>query len=162
MILRAQSVGLAIALIPAVLVVMNVFYALSSYPAGVLSDNGSRMKVLVIGLLLLVTADLVLALTPGLIGVAVGVMLWGLHMGFSQGLLSALVADTAPPELRGTAFGMFNLMTGLALLAASIIAGTLWDAVGPQATFLAGAGFATVALLGLVLSRGRLAMYRAT
>lgn len=162
LILRAQSVGLAIALIPAVLVVMNVFYALSSYPAGVLSDNGSRMKVLVIGLLLLVTADLVLALTPGLIGVAVGVMLWGLHMGFSQGLLSALVADTAPPELRGTAFGMFNLMTGLALLAASIIAGTLWDAVGPQATFLAGAGFATVALLGLVLSRGRLAMYRAT
>ena len=87
-------------------------------------------------------------------------MLWGLHMGFSQGLLSALIADTAPPELRGTAFGMFNLMTGVALLAASIIAGTLWDAVGPQATFLAGAGFAILALMGLMLSRGRLAIFQ--
>jgi MFS family permease len=114
-----------------------------------------------IGLLLLVAADLVLALTPGLVGVAVGVLLWGLHMGFSQGLLSALIADTAPPELRGTAFGMFNLMTGMALLAASIIAGTLWDAVGPQATFLAGAGFAAVAFIGLVQSRHRLAPCRA-
>jgi MFS family permease len=162
LILRAQSVGLAMALVPAVLVVMNVFYALAAYPAGVLSDNGGRTKVLVIGLVLLVAADLVLALTPGIIGVAMGVVLWGLHMGFSQGLLSALVADTAPPELRGTAFGMLNLMTGVALLAASIIAGMLWDAVGPQATFLAGAGFATVALLGLMLFRERLAKYRAT
>ena len=162
LILRAQSVGLAVALVPAVLVVMNIFYAIAAYPAGVLSDTGSRTRVLTIGLLLLVAADLVLALTTGLIGVVVGVMLWGLHMGFSQGLLSALVADTAPPELRGTAFGMLNLMTGAALLAASIISGTLWDAVGPQAAFLAGAGFAAVAFLGLVLSRDRLAMYRPT
>jgi MFS family permease len=162
LILRAQSAGLAMALVPAVLVVMNVFYALAAYPAGVLSDNGNRTKVLMIGLLLLVTADLVLALAPGIIGVAVGVMLWGLHMGFSQGLLSALVADTAPPELRGTAFGMLNLLTGVAVLAASIIAGTLWDAVGPQATFFAGAGFAILALVGLMLSSGRLAIYRAT
>ena len=161
LILRAQSAGLAMALVPAVLVVMNVFYALAAYPAGVLSDNGSRIKMLIIGLVLLVTADLVLALVPGLIGVAVGVMLWGLHMGFSQGLLSALVADTAPPELRGTAFGMFNLMTGVALLAASIIAGALWDALGPKATFLAGAAFAALALMALMLSRARLPEYRA-
>jgi len=161
LILRAQSAGLAMALVPAVLVVMNVFYALAAYPAGVLSDNGSRIKMLIIGLVLLVTADLVLALVPGLIGVAVGVMLWGLHMGFSQGLLSALVADTAPPELRGTAFGMFNLMTGVALLAASIIAGALWDALGPKATFLAGAALATLALMALMLSRARLPEYRA-
>ncbi len=160
LILRAQSVGLAIALVPAVLVVMNVFYAIAAYPAGVLSDNGNRTKVLMIGLLLLVTADLVLALASGISGVGLGVMLWGLHMGFSQGLLSALIADTAPPELRGTAFGMFNLMTGVALLAASIIAGTLWDAVGPQATFLAGAGFAILALMALMLSRGRLAIFQ--
>jgi MFS family permease len=162
LILRAQSEGLALALVPAVLVLMNVFYALSSYPAGVLSDNGSRTNVLTIGLLLLVAADLVLALAPGLVGVAVGVVLWGLHMGFSQGLLSALIADTAPPELRGTAFGMLNLMMGVALLAASIIAGALWDAVGPQATFLGGAAFAAVACIGLVLSRNRLATCRAT
>ena len=161
LILRAQNVGLAIALVPAVLVVMNLFYALAAYPAGVLSDNGNRTKVLMIGLILLVAGDLVLALVPGMIGVGVGVALWGLHMGFSQGLLSALVADTAPPELRGTAFGVLNLLTGVALLAASIIAGTLWDRVGPPATFLAGAGFATLALIGLVLSRGRLPKYRA-
>lgn len=161
LILRAQNVGLAMALVPAVLVVMNVFYALAAYPVGVFSDNGSRMQMLRLGLLLLVAADLVLALVPGLIGVAVGVMLWGLHMGFSQGLLAALVADSAPPDLRGTAFGMFNLVTGIALLAASIIAGMLWDAVGPQATFFAGAGFATLALMGLMLPRCRLPKYRA-
>jgi len=161
LILRAQSVGLAMALVPAVLVLMNVFYALAAYPAGVLSDNGDRTKMLIIGLTLLLTADLVLALSPGLIGVAVGVMLWGLHMGFSQGLLSALVADTAPPELRGTAFGMFNLVTGIALLAASIIAGAMWDALGPKATFLTGAAFTVLALVTLMLSRGRLSKYRA-
>jgi MFS family permease len=160
LILRAQSAGLSIALVPAVLVVMNIFYALAAYPAGVLSDNGNRTRVLTIGLILLLAADLVLALVPGLIGVAVGVMLWGLHMGFSQGLLSALVADSAPPELRGTAFGMLNLATGVAVLAASIIAGMLWDAAGPQATFLAGAGFTTLALIGLMLSHSSLPKHR--
>ena len=162
LILRAQNVGLDMALVPAVLVLMNVFYALAAYPAGVLSDKGDRTKLLTIGLLLLVAADLILALTSGLIGVAIGVALWGLHMGFSQGLLSALVADAAPAELRGMAYGMLNLSTGVALLAASVIAGILWDATGPQATFLAGAGFAALALSGLLLSRGRLEMYRAS
>ena len=162
LILRAQSAGLAMTLVPAVLVVMNIFYALAAYPAGVLSDTGDRTKVLMTGLILLATADLVLALVPGLVGVTVGVMLWGLHMGLSQGLFAALVADTSPAELRGTAFGIFNLTTGLALLAASIIAGALWDAVGPQATFLAGAWFAMTALFGLVLWRGRLSMDRPT
>jgi len=156
LILRAQSAGLAIALVPAVLVVMNIFYALAAYPAGVLSDNGDRTKILMIGLLLLVAADLVLALVPGLVGVTVGVILWGLHMGLSQGLFAALVADTSPTELRGTAFGVFNLVTGVALLAASVIAGELWDTAGPEATFTAGAAFAIIALIGLVLGRGRL------
>src|SRR5207253_10829644 len=89
------------------------------------------------------------ALLPNLAGLALGVVLWGLHMGSTQGLLSALVADTAPPTLRGTAFGYFNLFTGVALLAASVIAGALWDAYGPAATFFAGLGFALVALMGL-------------
>ena len=153
LILRAQSAGLTLVLVPAVLVVMNVFYSVAAYPAGVLADNGGRTKVLVIGLLLLIAADVVLAMAPGIAGILFGVALWGVHMGFTQGLLAALVADTAPPELRGTAFGVFNLMTGVALLAASVIAGLLWDKIGPHATFLAGAGFAVLALLGLLLTR---------
>ena len=148
-------------LVPAVMVVMNVVYALAAYPAGVLADSGSRLRVLVIGLLLLVAADVVLAFAPGISAVAAGVALWGLHMGFTQGLLSAMIADTAPPELRGTAFGMFNLLTGLALLAASIVAGALWDAVGPRGTFLAGAAFALIALCGLAATRTHMTIARA-
>jgi MFS family permease len=154
LILRAQSVGLPLALVPAVLVVMNIVYALAAYPAGVLSDRVDRVTVLTGGFLLLVAADVALAFASGVLGVMVGVALWGLHMGFTQGLLAALVADAAPPELRGTAFGMFNLLTGVALLAASVIAGALWDAIGPQGTFIAGAAFTLLALAGL-LALGR-------
>jgi MFS family permease len=114
------------------------------------------VTILILGLLLLLVADLVLAFVPGVIGLAVGVVLWGLHMGFTQGLLATLVADTAPEELRGTAFGVFNLVTGLALLAASVIAGELWDAVGPQGTFVGGAIFTVLTLAGLLSVRGRL------
>lgn len=153
LILRAQSVGLAIALVPAVMVLMNVVYALAAYPAGVLSDRVDRQTVLIAGLGLLVVADLVLALSGGIFGITCGIILWGLHMGLTQGLLATLVADTAPAELRGTAFGMFNLLTGVALLAASVIAGALWDVVGPQGTFLAGAAFAAVAIVGLLTLR---------
>jgi MFS family permease len=129
---------------------MNIAYALSAYPAGVLSDRINRTALLALGLLCLAGADLALALLPSLAGLALGVVLWGLHMGLTQGLLSALVADTAPSALRGTAFGYFNLFTGLALLAASVIAGALWDAYGPVGTFLAGLGFALAALVGLL------------
>jgi MFS family permease len=150
LILRAQSVGLSMALVPAVMVLMNVVYALAAYPAGVLSDRIDRHSVLIAGLLLLVIADVVLALASGIISVAIGVILWGLHMGLTQGLLATLVADTAPTELRGTAYGMFNLLSGLALLAASIIAGALWDVVGPKGTFFAGAVFTSLAIAGLL------------
>jgi MFS family permease len=153
LVLHAQATGLPAMLVPAVMVVMNVVYALAAYPAGVLSDSGNRLRVLFIGLLLLVAADVVLAFAPGIAAVAAGVALWGLHMGFTQGLLSALIADMAPPELRGTAFGMFNLLTGIALLAASLVAGALWDAVGPKGTFLAGAAFALIALCGFAAIR---------
>ena len=97
-----------------------------------------------------------MALLPSIGGVALGVVLWGLHMALTQGLLAALVADTAPAELRGTAYGFFNLLGGLAMLAASIIAGALWDVTGPQGTFLAGAGFALAALPGLLLVQGKI------
>jgi MFS family permease len=106
-----------------------------------------------VGLLFLVGADLVLAFASGVTAVMIGVALWGLHMGFTQGLLSTLIADTAPPELRGTAFGIYNLVTGLALLAASMLAGGLWDWIGPQATFLTGAAFTVFALVGYMMIR---------
>ena len=162
LILRAQSIGLSIAFVPVVLVVMSVAFALAAYPAGVLSDidgrrGGGRMRLLVVGLVLLIASDIALALAPNLAWVLLGVALWGLHMGFSQGLLSAFVADTAPAELRGTAFGAFNMVTGLALLAASIIAGALWDWAGPQATFGVGAVFAAMALVGLRVIANRFA-----
>lgn len=153
LILRAQAVGLPVALVPLVLVLMNVVYAFAAYPAGVLSDRANRTTILGTGFGLLVAADLVLAFTNGLAGVAAGVVLWGLHMGFTQGLLATLVADTAPPELRGTAYGIFNLLCGLAMLVASVLAGALWDSVGPQITFLAGAAFTGLALAGLAATR---------
>lgn len=156
LILRAQSAGLAIALVPLVLVVMNVTYALAAYPAGSLSDRVNKVTVLMAGLVLLILADLMLALEPTLVGVALGVVLWGLHMGFTQGLLASLVADTAPPELRGTAFGVFNMLGGVALLGASVLAGLLWDTAGPGATFVAGAAIAALALAGLLGIRLRL------
>ena len=153
LLLRANQVGLRVMLVPAVLVVMNIVYSLASYPAGVLADDGGRYRVLVVGVGFLVLADLVLAFAPGIGGVGAGVILWGLHMGFTQGLLATLVADSSPPELRGTAFGMFNLLTGGALLAASIVAGILWDTIGARGTFVSSAALATVALLGLFAIR---------
>lgn len=158
LILRAQSIGLSLALVPIVLVVMNLAYSLSAYPAGVLADRFSRSMLLAVGLLFLVAADLVLALVPDIVGLLIGVVLWGLHMGFTQGMLATLVADAAPAELRGTAFGMFNLITGIALLVASVLAGFLWDQFGPEATFLAGAVFAVVTLVGLLPLRAWLSM----
>ncbi|MFE0016548.1 MFS transporter [Mesorhizobium sp. NPDC059054] len=158
LILRAQSIGLSLTLVPIVLVVMNLAYSLSAYPVGVLADKVSRPMLLAVGLVLLVAADVVLALVPDTTGLLIGVVLWGLHMGFTQGLLATLVADAAPAELRGTAFGMFNLITGIALLVASVLAGFLWDQIGPQATFLAGAAFALVTLVGLLPVRARLSM----
>jgi MFS family permease len=157
LLLRAQSVGLPLALVPAILVVMNVAYGFSAWPAGALSDRIGRFGVLAAGFALLLAADLVLALGGNIGMVILGSALWGLHMGLTQGLLAALIADSAPAELRGTAFGMFNLITGLAMLAASVIAGGLWDLIGPRGTFLAGALFTAAALAALPLLRRRLA-----
>ncbi len=157
LILRAEGMGLPLMLVPLVLVVLNVAYALSAYPVGAVSDRVGRIGLLIVGLGLLVAADLVLAFAPGLGWVMAGVVLWGLHMGFTQGILAALVADSAPPELRGTAFGFFNLATGAALLAASVIAGLLWEGFGPGWTFLAGALFAVLTIAGLLPLRARVA-----
>lgn len=150
LVLKGQQAGLPLALVPLVMVVMSLVYAILATPAGAWSDRAGRRKVLVAGLLVLVAADLALAFAPGLGGLFVGVALWGAYMGLSQGLLSALVADTAPEDLRGTAFGVFNLVTGVALLAASTLAGVLWHRFGSGATFSAGAVFAGIAAIGLM------------
>lgn len=153
LILRAQDVGLAIAYVPVMMVVMNVVYALFAYPAGVAADRLSARTLLLVGLVVLVIADLVLAMAASAGAAFLGAAFWGLHMAFTQGLLSKLVADTAPAELRGTAFGIFNLVSGVVLLLASIIAGSLWSLFGAPATFIAGAGFAVLAITGLLFYR---------
>ncbi len=153
LILRAQDVGLAIAYVPAIMIVMNIVYSLFAYPAGVAADRLSARKLLMFGLGLLVVADVMLAMATSPWLAFLGAAFWGLHMAFTQGLLSKLVADTAPSELRGTAFGVFNLVSGVVLLPASVIAGSLWSSYGASATFIAGASFAALAAIGLLLYR---------
>lgn len=155
LVLKANEEGLPLALAPLVLVAMNVVYALGAYPAGAWSDHAKPTALLLWGLVALVTADLVLAFASGVLGVFAGIALWGAHMALTQGLLAKLVAQRAPAELRGSAFGLFNLVTGAATLAASVIAGLLWERVGASATFFGGAGFAVLAAVfsAVVLKR---------
>jgi predicted MFS family arabinose efflux permease len=148
LVLLASGTGLAITFVPLVLVVMNTAYAASAYPAGVWSDRAGRRVVLLAGVAVLVLADVVLATASGIWFVMLGIALWGLHMGLTQGLLATMVTDTAPATLRGTAFGVFNLVSGVAMLAASVLAGLLWDRFGPTGTFAAGAIFSLISLVG--------------
>jgi MFS family permease len=151
LVLRAQQSGVPVALVPLVMVAMNLIYSLTAYPFGRLSDRTSHTKLLALGLVVLVAADLVLASNDHWGVVLAGVLLWGIHLGITQGLLATMVADTAPADLRGTAFGFFNLVSGIAMLLASAVAGLLWDRLGASATFYAGAAFCVVALGGLAL-----------
>jgi MFS family permease len=153
LVLRAQQGGLALALVPLVLVAMNLVYAACAYPLGMLADRLSHRALLAWGIVPLIVADLVLAHSDALPWIGTGVVFWGLHMAATQGLLAAMVADTAPAQLRGTAFGLFNLASGVAMLAASTVAGALWDALGAAATFVAGALFALMALAMLIARR---------
>jgi len=146
LLLRALQGGLPVAYTPLVLIAMNVVYALGAYPFGKLSDRVSHNTLLAWGLVVLIAADAVLASSNHLSWIAAGIVLWGLHMAMTQGLLATMVADTAPPDLRGTAFGFFNLVSGLAMLLASTVAGVLWDQLGAPATFAAGAFFSLAAL----------------
>jgi MFS family permease len=159
LVLKASAEGLPLTFAPAVLVVMNVVYALGAYPAGVVSDRIPARILLGWGLVCLILADLVLALVPGLIAAFAGIVLWGLHMALTQGLLAKLVAERAPATMRGSAFGLFNLAAGVALLVASVLAGTLWDQFGMSATFAAGGAFATGALAMLLVGT-RTSSYR--
>ncbi len=158
LLLRALQIGLPVAYTPLVLIGMNVVYALGAYPFGKLSDAVSHTTLLAWGLVVLIAADVLLAASshwtwPG-VWLAAGIALWGLHMAMTQGLLATMVTDAAPPELRGTAFGFFNLVSGLAMLLASTLAGVLWDQLGAPATFAAGAAFSLAALVLLWIWRG--------
>ncbi len=153
LIVRALDAGLSPTWSPLALAVMNVTYVVSAYPAGKLSDQIGRLGLLIAGLLILVAADTILAISPQLIVVLIGIALWGLHLGITQGLLSALVADAAPSDLRGSAFGMFYFVTGIAAVAAGAIAGLLWKEFGAPSTFSAGAVFAAVTAATLVWHR---------
>lgn len=150
LVLRAQDVGLELSYVPLVMIVMNVVYAASAYPGGAAADRVSARTLLLLGLVLLIAADVLLAAAASPLAVFAGAALWGVHMGLTQGLLSKLVADTAPAGLVGTGFGIFNLVSGGALLLASVVAGSLWTSYGPAATFIAGASFAAVAAIGLL------------
>jgi MFS family permease len=153
LVLRAKDTGLPAAWVPMVMVTMSLTYAAGAYPLGVLADRMDRDRLLAVGLALLIAADLLLAFAPSWPVVFAGAGVWGLHMASTQGLLSAMVADAAPDDLRGSAFGVFNLVQGLALLLASAVAGLLWQVVGPTATFLCGAAFAAMALLPLLAAK---------
>ena len=151
LVLRAQQSGVVMALVPLVMVAMNLVYAGTAYPFGALSDRMRHTTLLSWGLVVLIAADLVLASGNQWSTTLVGVALWGIHMGMTQGLLATMVADTAPAELRGTAYGLFNLISGLALMVSSGVAGWLWDRHGAAATFYGGAAFAALTLVGLVV-----------
>lgn len=151
LVLRAQDVGLPLGFVPAVLVVMNVAYTATAYPAGVAADRISERVLLILGLGMLAAADLVLAAAASCSAALTGAALWGIHMGLTQGLFAKLVADNAPALLRGTAFGIYNLASGLALLLASVIAGMLWNCFGAPSAFLAGVAFAMLAMIGLLV-----------
>jgi MFS family permease len=149
LLLRASGLGLSAGWMPMIFIIMNIVYAATAYPIGVLSDRIGRNGLLAMGILLLIVADIMLAFGGNLIWIFAGVVLWGLHLGMTEGLLSALIAGAAPADVRGTAFGMYNLLTGMVALVASGLAGLLWTAYGPAETFTAGAIFAAISLVGM-------------
>ena len=153
LVIRAYGAGLPLALAPAVIAVMSIVFAVTAYPAGRLQDHFGARPLLVAGLGTLLAADLLLTFGSGLVAIFLAIGLWGLHLGLTQGVLSALVAHAAPAEVRGTAFGVFGLTVGASTLIASLIAGVLWEVVSPEATFLAGAGFAAIAMVAFVAVR---------
>lgn len=155
LVIRAHDSGLALAWTPAVIGIMSLVFAATAYPAGRLQDKIGARPLLLLGLVVLIAADLALALAGSLIGIFIGIGLWGLHMGLTQGVLAALIAGTAPARLRGTAFGLFGLVLGVATLIASLVAGVLWDKIGPEATFEAGAAFAAAAFIAFLISHAQ-------
>ncbi|MCW8444156.1 MFS transporter [Fluoribacter gormanii] len=158
LVLRAMNVGMSISAAPFIMVIMNFTYAVSAYPFGKLADHMSHSRLLMIGIMVLIVADILLAINQWT-AVLLGAALWGIHMGMTQGLLAAMVADTSPIDLRGTAYGFFNLASGLMMLVASMLAGFLWEYSSPSFTFYMGACFCVIALIGLAARRIHLNLY---
>jgi MFS family permease len=156
LLLRAESVGVAVSMVPFMLVIMNAFYSFTAYPAGHLSDRLGRSGLITAGVMALVASDLTLSFAQTGVHVAIGTALWGLHLGLTQGLLAAMIADTADQTLRGTAFGVFSMSTGIAMLIANLMAGWLWDHFDAAATFFAGAILAVISLIVYLLVRKHL------
>lgn len=157
LLLRVQGLGVRAGIVPVFYMIMNAVYALSAYPSGAISDRLGRRGVLGAGIAVLAASNLVMAVSGSPLTAALGVAMWGLHLGLTQGILASLVADTSPEDLKGSAFGLFSLASGVAMLAASLTAGLLWDLWGPQATFIAGACFSAVSLVGFAASAPRTA-----
>jgi len=155
LVLRANEGGLPIAYTPLVLIGMNVVYAAAAYPCGKLADSTRHTRLLAWGLVLLIAADALLAISNHWTWVWAGITFWGLHMAMTQGLLATMIADTAPADLRGTAYGFFNLVSGIAMLVASVVAGLLWDQFGARFTFVAGGIFSLAALAVILLKPAR-------
>jgi len=151
LLLRGAELGLADAMVPLILAALSFAFALSSYPAGVLSDRLGRKNVVIWGFGMMIVADLILFIAEAPWVVFLGAVFWGLHLGLTQGIFSAMVADRVPEDLRGTGFGVFHLVSGTGLFLASLLAGLLWQAFGAQATFLAGAVLALIAVLAFAL-----------
>jgi MFS family permease len=153
LLLKAKQVAIFDFQIPLVLVAMNVSYAFSAYPVGILSDRCDRKTLLLWGWVLNAVLYLGLAIARSPWQVWILVSGYGLYLGMTQGILLAMVADRVPEHLRGTAFGFLNLLVGVALLPASLLAGWLWQSVSPSAAFLAGSGFAAAAVCLLLFRK---------
>ena len=151
LVLKGMDAGLSEAWSPLTLVVFNIGFLVLAYPAGSLSDRASPRAILIAGMAVLVGADLILAFGTGMAPLILGVLLWGAHMALTQGIFSRMIADSAPAHLRATSFGAFYFASGIASLLANLAAGLLWDRNGAEATFIAGAGAAAVAMMMLTL-----------
>lgn len=152
LLLKAQQSGISVTWVPLLLAAVNLVAAPVSFPAGRLSDRIGRRHLVMSGFAVLVAAQLVLTVTDGPIGVLVGALFWGLHLGMTQGVLAAMIVDHAPADLRGTAFGVFHVASGLAVLVGSFGAGWIWDQLGSTTMFATAAAIGVAGLAALVIS----------
>ncbi len=149
-ILRAQNLGSSVIYVVLMLVVFNIAYAVTSLPAGMLSDRLGRRRVITLGWFIYALVYLGFALASEMWQVWLLFACYGIYYGIVEGVARAFVADLVPEEKRGTAYGLYHGVVGLTLLPASLIAGWLWQAYSPAAPFYFGAGLAFLAMLGIM------------
>ncbi len=147
-----QNYGLSEVYVPLVMMLYNATYCMSSYPMGALSDRKNRHLVLGLGIAILIAADVILYSAPNLMVLFLGVALWGLQIGTTQGVSVALIIDIVPDHLRGTALGVFYLISTIATIISGAGAGTIAEAYGEGMTFFASSIVAILAILFLFVS----------